>query len=284
VTPAQKAGSKALGSLVKGQYGLATAIVNQDGASMAGNGLAMPADVIFSATGMKYGDVIKTGLKVGANQGVKLGEGNFDGIDFATTTASESISTFGGKIPGPIGLAAKMSKPVVEGVGTLGQAVPMWYQQRQMEVPMDATIRDNNMSSLYKQANERVYIPPKYSTMQPTITTSSYGSGWVSGSSSGYSTKPISTTTNRLISESLSTSTSSSKPLVLSPVTPSTMQALPSNSIPKESYMRPLTTNSTLSPSVNTTTLKPYVSPTTGSGGGISTNSTMGSPFKLKEP
>jgi hypothetical protein len=284
VTPAQKAGSKALGSLVKGQYGLATAIVNQDGASMAGNGLAMPADVIFSATGMKYGDVIKTGLKVGANQGVKLGEGNFDGIDFATTTASESISTFGGKIPGPIGLAAKLSKPVVEGVGTLGQAVPMWYQQRQMEVPMDATIRDNNMSSLYKQANERVYIPPKYSTMQPTITTSSYGSDWVSGSSSGYSTKPISTTTNRLISESLSTSTSSSKPLVLSPVTPSTMQALPSNSIPKESYMRPLVTNSTLSPSVNTTTFNPYVSPTTGSGGGISTNSTMGSPFKLKEP
>jgi hypothetical protein len=284
VTPAQKVGSKALGSLVKGQYGLATAIVNQDGASMAGNGLSMPADVIFSATGMKYGDVIKTGLKVGANQGVKLGEDNFDGIDFATTTASESISTFGGKIPGPIGLAAKMSKPVVEGVGTLGQAVPMWYQQRQMEVPMDATIRDNNMSSLYKQANERVYIPPKYSTMQPTITTSSYGSDWVSGSSSGYSTKPISTTTNRLINESFSTSTSSSKPLVLSPVTPSTMQALPSNSIPKESYMRPLVTNSTLSPSVNTTTFNPYVSPTTGSGGGISTNSTMGSPFKLKEP
>lgn len=286
VTQAQKLGSKALGSLVKGQYGLATAIVNQDGASMAGNGFSMPADVIFSATGMKYGDVIKTGLKVGVNQGVKLGVGDFGGIDFATTTASESINTFGGKIPGPIGLVAKMSKPVIEGFGTLGQATPMWYQQRLMKVPMDATVRDNNMSSLYKQANERVYIPPKYSTMQPVLTNNTYGRDWVSGSgsSSGYSTKPISTTTNRLINESFSTSTSSSKPLVLSPVTPSTMKALRSNSIPKESYMRPLVTNSTLSPSVNTTTFKPYVSPTTGSGGGISTNSTMGSPFKLKEP
>jgi hypothetical protein len=312
VAPSEIGGSKALGSLVKGQYGLATAIVNNDGASMAANSVSMPADVILSATGMPYADAIKTGLKVGTNQGVKFAEGNFDGIDFGTTAASESISTFGGKLPGPYGLAAKMSKPVIEGVGTLGQAVPMWYQQRQMEVPMDATIRDNNMSSLYRQGAERVYIPPKYSTMQPTITTNSYGSDWVGGYSSGYSSKPISTTTNRLITDSFSTSTSSSAPLVLKPITPATMQTLPSNSIPKESYVKPLVTNSTLSPSVNTTTLKPYVSPTTsttggyssgssyggssyggssyggstssGSSSGISTNSTMGSPFQLKEP
>lgn len=312
VTPSEIGGSKPLGSLVKGQYGLATAIVNNDGASMAANSLSMPADVILAATGMPYADAIKTGLKVGTNQGVKLAEGKFDGIDFATTAASESISTFGGKLPGPYGLAAKLSKPVVEGVGTLGQAVPMWYQQRQMEVPMDATIRENNMSDLYRQGASRVYIPPKYSTMQPTITTNSYGSDWVGGYSSGYSSKPISTTTNRLITDSFSTSTSSSTPLVLKPITPATMQTLPSNSIPKESYVKPLVTNSTLSPSVNTTTLKPYVSPTTsttggyssgssyggssyggssyggstssGSSSGISTNSTMGSPFQLKEP
>lgn len=269
VTPSEIGGSKPLGALVKGQYGLATAIVNQDGPSMAANAISMPADVILSATGMPYADAIKTGLKVGANQGVKLSEGKFDGIDFATTAASESISTFGGKLPGPYGVAAKLSKPVVEGVGTLGQAVPMWHQQRLMEVPQNAAIREGNMASLYQQAANRVYIAPKHATMAPVVTNSSYGSDWVSGNRSVISTKPISQSTNRLIGESLSTSTtSSSKPLVLTPITSSTMSSLPSNSIPKESYMKPLVTNSTLSPSISTTPSTPYVSPT------------MGSPFK----
>lgn len=269
VSPSEIGGSKPLGALVKGQYGLATAIVNQDAPSMAANTIAMPADVILSATGLRYADAIKTGLKVGANQGVKLSEGNFDGIDFATTAASESISTFGGKLPGPYGVAAKLSKPVVEGVGTLGQAVPMWHQQRLMEVPQNAAIREGNMASLYQQAANRVYIAPKHATMAPVVTNSSYNSDWVSSQGSVISTKPISQSTNRLIGESLSTSTtSSSKPLVLTPITSSTMSSLPSNSIPKESYMKPLVTNSTLSPSISTTPSTPYVSPT------------MGSPFK----